>query len=181
MHGLTMLAIMAGAIAPAFGHAQENSAPVLKHTHEEFSLIVRAPYEQAFPLFGAWEEKKWAEGFDPQFVYPIPPRDQEGMVFRVQHKHMSSVWTNTAFDLTTGHVQYVYVVNDAMVCLIDIHLARASAAETKVSVVYERTALTPEANEHVEQMAKSDATSGPEWANAINGYLQPTTATGQPK
>jgi hypothetical protein len=146
-------------------------APVLAHTHNEFHFTVQAPYEQTFPLFGALEEKKWSPGWEPQFVYPSPAHDQQGMVFTRKHGGMSSVWTCTAFDEAAGHVQYVYVVDDAMVTLIDIHVAKAGMPETQVSVVYERTALQPEANEHVAHMAKGDAGSGNEWAEAINGYL----------
>ena len=143
----------------------------LAHTHEEFSVIVKAPYEQAFPLFGAHEERKWAKGFDPLFVHPSPARDQQGMVFTWKLGGDPSVWTNTAFDPASGHVQYVYFVNDTMVTLIDIHLTKAGAAETRVDVVYERTALRPEANELVTQQAKADRNRGTEWAEMINGYL----------
>jgi hypothetical protein len=93
------------------------------------------------------------------------------MVFTVAHGGRKCVWTNTAFDATAGHVQYVSVIPDALVTLIDIHLTRAAANQTQVSVVYERTALGPEANDHVTHLAKGDANSGPEWAEAINGYL----------
>lgn len=154
---------------PSF--AQEGEKPMLTHTHNEFAFTVHASVEKAFPLFGAIEEKKWAEGWEPRVLYPSPAKDQQGMIFRVAHNHMSSVWMCTAFDLASGHVQYVYVIADAMVTLIDIHLTKAAAAETKVSVVYERTALDPEANDHVAHLAKNDAKSGPEWEQAINEYL----------
>jgi len=171
LHTLTLLALLVSAISPVCSQAQESEKSMLLHTHNEFDLTVHAPYEQTFPLFGAWEEKKWAEGWDPQFLYPSPARDQQGMVFTVEHKDMSAVWMNTAFDQAAGHVQYVYVVNDAMITLIDIHLAKAGATETHVSVAYERTALTPEASDHVAHFAKGDASSGAKWEEAINGYF----------
>ncbi len=94
------------------------------------------------------------------------------MVFTVEnHGGTPSVWTNTAFDHATGHVQYVYFVNDTMVTLIDIHLTKTGAEETRVSVVYERTALRPEANEQVSQHARGDRNRGAEWDAMINGYL----------
>ncbi len=85
--------------------------------------------------------------------------------------HHSSIWVNTAFDLAAGHIQYAYVLNDAMATLIDIHLTRESAEKTGVTVVYERTALMPEANEHVQHFAKGDERAGKEWEEAINGYF----------
>ena len=170
-YAFALLAVMAGVIGSSCGQAQESVHPTLAHTHEEFTFIVRTPYERAFPLFGGYEERKWAAGFDPQFDHPSPERDQQGMVFTTEHDGRELVWANTIFDPATGRVQYVYFVADTMVTLIDIHLAKASAAETRVDVVYERTALKPEANEQVEHLAKTDANSGPEWADAINEYV----------
>jgi hypothetical protein len=93
------------------------------------------------------------------------------MVFQVAHGPYTSTWVNTAFDLVTGHIEYAYVLNDAMVTMIDIHLVREGAEKTTVSVVYERTALVPEANEHVQHFAKGDEKAGKEWEEQINGYL----------
>lgn len=142
------------------------------HTRTEFTFTVNAPLEVAAPLFGANEERKWSADWNPQFVYPLPASDQSGMVFRVEHPQHSSIWVNTAFDLAAGHIQYAYVLNDAMATLIDIRLTRDSAQKTGVTVVYERTALLPEANEHVQHFAKGDEKAGKEWEEAINGYLQ---------
>jgi hypothetical protein len=133
---------------------------------------VDAPFEKTAPLFGANEERKWAPDWNPQFVYPLPARDQEGMIFQVAHGQLTSVWINTAFDLAAGHIQYAYVLNNAMTTLIDIHLTRDGEGRTGVRVVYERTALAPEANEHVEHFAKGDEKAGKEWAGAINGYFE---------
>ncbi len=166
---LTAMTLLASVVTPKPGEAQ--NVPALAHTHNEFTFTAKAAYERVFPLFGAWEEKKWTEGWDPQFVYPSSPRDQPGMIFTISHQGMKSVWTNTAFDVSNGHVQYVYVIPDALVTLIDIHLTRAGINETRVSVVYERTALSPEANDHLAHLAKGDAKSGPEWEAAINGFL----------
>ncbi len=158
-------------LVSARGHAQEAGSAGLAHTRTEFSFTVDAPFELVVPLFGAHEERKWAEGWEPHFVYPNPARDQPGEVFRVDHGQHSSVWINTALDLTAGHVQYAHVLNDAMATLIDIHVTRQSANKTQVAVSYERTALIPEANEHVQRMTRNDDGAGKEWGAAINAYF----------
>jgi hypothetical protein len=132
---------------------------------------VDAPFDQVAPLFGANEERKWALGWNPQFIYPTPARDQQGMVFKVPKGQFTSVWVNTAFDLEAGHIQYAYLVSETMTTLIDIHLTRESGQKTAVTVVYERTALVPEANEHVQHFADEDAGAGKEWGDAINSYF----------
>jgi hypothetical protein len=168
----SLLALLAGVIGSTRVQAEEEVQPALAHTHEEFSLILQAPYDEVFPLFGAYEERKWAKGFDPHFIHPSSARDQQGMVFTWELGRTPSVWANTAFDPATGHVQYVYFVQDTMVTLIDIRLAKAGAAETRVDVVYERTALRPEANEQVTQHAQADRNRSSEWDAMINGYLR---------
>ncbi|MFI5116277.1 MAG: hypothetical protein ACHP8B_06215 [Terriglobales bacterium] len=151
------------------------------HTRTEFSFTVAAPFDQVAPLFGANEERKWAQDWNPQFVYPDPAHDEQGMVFKVAHGHYSSVWVNTALDLAAGHIQYAYVLNDAMAVLIDIHLTRESGQKTGVTVVYERTALMPEANEHVQRFTKDDAGAGKEWGDAISSYFAKLRTAGPQK
>jgi hypothetical protein len=162
------LLIAAAAVLPV---QQPSSQEELTHTRTEFHFTVNGSFEQTAPLFGADEERKWAPDWNPQFVYPSPAHDQQGMIFQVAHGEYISTWVNTAFDLASGHIQYAYVLNDAMVTTIDIHLTRESAEKTGVSVVYERTALLPEANEHVQHFAKGDQKAGAEWEEQINGYL----------
>ena len=167
---VTLLMFTVSAMIPLVtsvcGRAQE-----LTHTRTEFSFTVDAPFEQVVPLFGAHQERKWAADWDPQFIYPTPARDQQGEVFTVAHGQHSSVWINTTLDLTAGHIQYAYVLNDAMATLIDIHATRQGPQKTAVTVVYERTALIPEANEHVRHFAKGDERSGKEWSDAMNAYF----------
>jgi hypothetical protein len=173
---ITLHTILVGAFLLTVGltslSAQQTAAAEeLAHTRTEFHFTADASFEQTAPLFGADEERKWAPDWKPQFVYPNPARDQQGMIFQVAHGSYTSTWANTAYDLAAGHIQYAYVLNDAMVTMIDIHLVREGAEKTAVSVVYERTALLPEANEHVQHFAKSDEKAGKEWEQQINGYL----------
>lgn len=149
------------------------AAPVpVAHTRAEFHFTIEMPCARAAPLFGAFEEQKWAPDFKPEFLYPVPAVDQEGSVFRVKHGSHESVWVNTVLDLAGGHVQYVYVLGDVLVTRIDIHLSKSGEAGTSVSVVYERTALDPSANEHVQRMGAHDGEQGAEWKAALEAYAK---------
>ena len=151
--------------------AQEASGGGLLHARTEFKFTADGPLEQVAPLFGANEERKWAHDWNPQFVYPQPAHDQQGMVFQVMHGQRTATWVNTAYDVAAGHFQYTYVLGGAMATLIDIHLSRDGAQRTTVNVVYERTALIPEANDHVKHFQDGDERAGKEWQDAIDGYL----------
>jgi len=152
-------------------HRATSSGPVV-HVRNEFEFTVQAPYQVVAPLFGPEGERAWAAGgWDPHFLYPQPARDIQGAVFTVHHGHHHSYWINTSLDMEARHFQYVYVIPEAMVVLIDVRFSEIDPANTKVNVAYERTALNPEANEHVTELGNSDRENGKEWGTAINDYL----------
>jgi len=151
------------------GHgAAPCNSPV--HTEETFAFTANAPMEQVAPLFGADKERVWAPGWNPQFVYPLPASDEEGMVFTVAHDHLRAAWVNTLFDPKNGMFQYVYVISDALLTVINLKLT-PQGDKTHVEVQYDRTALSTEAESHVRHMAEGDRKSGPEWEKQINAYL----------
>jgi hypothetical protein len=173
---LTLLLLAAGAVVAATAHrhpTEDRSDPFDPgvHVRSHFSFTLHAAAAAVFPLFGADRERNWATGWAPSFLYPDPPRDSLGMVFTIAHGQTRSVWVNTAFDPATGRVQYVYVIPDALATLIDIQVTALDSATTGVSVTYERTALSPDANDHVRALGDHDGGQGPEWQAAIADYL----------
>jgi hypothetical protein len=186
----SVLFVAAAAIAACFGlalvyshgqgfawtaRASESAAESdpLAHVNSRFSFTVHAPMAVAAPLFGPEGERSWGGvDWDPDFLYPRPARDVEGAVFLVQHGQHKSMWVATMLDFPAGHVQYVNIMDGAMVARIDIRLAPSGPGETAVTVVYERTALRPELNEHIRDLAKGDSESGPHWESNINDYLK---------
>ncbi len=143
------------------------------HVRNSFSLTVHAPYHEAAPLFGPNGERGWSEGhWDPHFFYPQPGQDVSGAVFSIQHGSSKSVWVNTVFDTEAHHFQYVYFVPDAVVTMIDVTFSPVDNHNTRVDVVYTRTALNASANEYVRQLGESDRENGRHWEKAVNDYLQ---------
>jgi hypothetical protein len=150
-------------------HSAATAKPPL-HTREKFSFVVKTSLGAAWPLFGAHGERAWAAGWDPAFIYPAKPIDQEGMVFTVSRGERKAVWVNTAFDRKSGRIQYVYVIADLVVTVITLHLAAVGEA-TRVDVTYERTALSDAAHGQVKRMAELDRQAGEQWSEEIENYL----------
>jgi len=146
------------------------SATTLLHTREQFSLVANAPFEIAWPLFGADNERAWAPDWQPVFLWPEKAFDREGMVFIVRQGDKNAVWVNTAFDRMEGRIQYVYVIPEVVVTVISLKLT-PGAQSTDIDVVYERTALAAAANETVKDMATRDRIAGREWSQQIHAYL----------
>lgn len=169
---LGTLAITLGIVAATAADQTAKPAAQPLHVRNSFDFTVNAPQSVVAPLFGAHRERAWAEGWDPQFVYPQPADDKPGEIFIINHGGHSSTWVNTALDLEKGHIQYAYVIPGAMAVLIDICLAATGTSATHVAVTYERTALAPELNDHVRQQGETDAKSAPHWQKAIEDYLK---------
>jgi hypothetical protein len=142
------------------------------HCRSDFHFSLSLPYDDAFPLFGAWNEQKWDSSWTPHFIYPAPPRDQEGSVFVVESSQHRSVWVTTIFDQAGGHVQYVNVRDNHLVTRIDIRITSASTDVTDVSVAYERTALDEAAASEIDEFARNDLRQGSEWKSLIEAFLQ---------
>jgi hypothetical protein len=174
---LPEMAILLGGIVVALAQspsAAPHSIPL--HVSNTFEFDLKEPQPQVAPLFGAHRERVWAEGWEPQFVYPQPAADQQGSVFQVSHGAHKSTWITTIFEPEKGHIQYAYFVPDAMAVLIDIHLSPAQNSGTHVQVRYERTALSPELNEHIRHQGEQDANSAEEWRTCIESYFEITKA-----
>jgi hypothetical protein len=159
------LHMLTSAIRPA------SQTSVRAHTEEKFTFTANAPMDRVAPLFGADKERTWAPKWNPQFIHPSPAADVQGMVFTVAHHHLQAAWVNTELDFANGRIQYVYVIPDIMLTMITLKV-KPEGDRTDVEVEYDRTALTPDADARVREMAAQDRVSGPEWENQINQYLK---------
>ncbi|WP_158750974.1 hypothetical protein [Acidobacterium sp. S8] len=148
------------------------------HVRNSFEFVMDAPVATVFPLFGADRERMWDSSWNPVFMHPSPAEDIAGAVFRVKHGHHDATWINTAFDEERGHIQYVYLLPDVMVTLIDIQLTPLGQDRTWAEVVYERTALSVDGDAVVAHRGDADGKMGPEWAALIDGYLKKTAEVG---
>jgi len=178
---LLCIVILAGLALPAFAQLPAAEPAPLLHVSTSFDLVVHAPYAVTAPLFGPEGERPWAgKHWDPQFIHPQPGADVESAVFTIQHGPFHATWVNTLFDAEGRHFQYVYFMPDIMVTVIDVRFNSARADSTGVHVVYTRTALTPEGNEHVAAMNEGDKKAGKEWQAGIDEYLAHTKLNGKP-
>lgn len=165
-----LLAFVVLMMFPARGQSGADPA-ARSHTERTFEFIAKAPMKVVAPLFGADKERVWAPDWNPSFVWPFEARDRQGMVFTVAHEHQTAVWVNTVYEPLHGRFQYVYVIPGMLVTVIALKLTPQGSASTHVSVEYTRTALSPDANATVEQLAQHDSRGALTWSEQINRYL----------
>jgi len=138
------------------------------------SFIVNSNIEKAFPMFDAFEERKWAEGLEPNLVYPDKEIIEEGTTFKTEgHDHEAEyLWIVTKFDPKIHFIQYL-VSTENRFWTIAVKCKNIEDDEkTEVTVTYSYIGLNEEGNElnksHLERMYKDNLN---DWAEAINNYF----------
>jgi len=167
----TAITSAAAIAASALGQPAAPASQLLR-TQTAFDIVVHLPYSEAAPLFGPEGERPWAgKHWNPQFLYPRAPHDEQGAVFTIQHGPVTAFWVNTLFDLEARHFIYAYFIPGIMVTTIEVQFTPVDADSTTVHITYTRTALTPEGNHHVTTFTATDRSAAQNWQSEIDTYL----------
>jgi hypothetical protein len=136
------------------------------------TIELAAPPQTVFPLFEPLGERAWAEGWDPDMLYPASGAAEPGTVFRTQqHGDAPTIWAIVEFAPQQHAIRYLRVAPESHVA--DISVACAGDKRTRATVTYVFTGLSAAGNsyvesftaEHYEQWMRS-------WESAINHYIQ---------
>jgi len=146
------------------------------------TIMVNAPLQEAFELFGPIREKDWADGWDPQPIDPAGDLVQERMVFTTQshsgQEEPEDVWIVSAYSVGDGFIEYTVFAHDR-VWWIEVVCEEAAPGETtRAEITYTYLGLTDRGNslnhESLELMFAHDLR---DWEEAVNHFL----ATGERK
>jgi hypothetical protein len=113
--------------------------------------------------------RAWAQGWDPQYIFPADGTPERGMVFTTTHGNESTVWNLTRHDPQGGVVEYLRVTPGSRVAVVLVQCAEVGPRKTRVTVVYTFTALNESGNEYVRAMDEAHYRG---WATAIEASLR---------
>ena len=113
------------------------------------AFIVALPLRDAFKLFEPEGERRWAEGWNPVYVYPADGRTEAGMVFTTSHGNADSVWTLVRHEPQAGLVEYVRVAHGSDIGRVLVQCTALEPARTRVNVIYVLTGLSEKGNQKV--------------------------------
>lgn len=106
------------------------------------SFHLDAPLSRVMPLFTALGERKWAQGWEPQF---LSGGEERGSVFRTRtHAGTEVVWIVTDYHPAEGHVSYARLAEGSNMGLVDVACSEPDTGGTDVSVRYTLTAVSGE-------------------------------------
>lgn len=141
------------------------------------SFVVNSRIDQVFPLYGAFEERKWAPGWEPILMYPEKEIIEEGTTFKTELKSSeqpledSFLWIVTKYQPEDYLIQYlVSTVNRFWtITLISEEL---SDSNTKTTVTYAYTSLNEIGHElNQKSLKKMFENDLHDWGQLINNYF----------
>jgi len=138
------------------------------------TIIVNAEIAAAFPLFGAFEERKWATGWNPTLIYPLLEIIEEGTTFKTKgygNDEDDFFWRVSKYNPGQYFIEY-FVFTQNRYWTIEVKCFPASDNKTLAEVTYTYTGLNQVGNNinrnAVEEMFKENLK---DWQEEINSYL----------
>jgi len=139
------------------------------------SIELDARIDNVFPLFGAFEERKWAAGWSPKVIYPQTEVMQKGTTFQTAGHvpgEPDMIWTVTKFDMASHEAQY-FIYSTNRVVILDINCRSIAGGKTAATIKYTFTGLDSDGNEISHHLLKKVYSRRLEdWRDAINKYLK---------
>lgn len=142
---------------------------------KEATIILDSKIEEVFPLFGFWEEKKWAYGWNPKLIYPEKPIMQEGTVFTTEsafEDEASYNWIVSKFIPEQYMAEYTNSTKNR-IWVIKVQCESIANNKTSATVSYTYIALNKKGIE-CNQIALNEIFNNDlkDWEQAINHYLK---------
>ena len=132
-------------------------------------VIVDLPAEQAIELFTAEGERRWADGWDPQ--YPDPARREgPGAVFTTGHGSHPTTWIT--IDQGPSSVGYARVTHGLTAGTVEVELVESRENSTRWRVTYDLTSLTPAGASWLEHFDSHFETEIGGWSGEIAAALK---------
>lgn len=142
-------------------------------------ISVNGKIENVFPLFGSFEERKWADGWSPTLIYPAIEVMSEGTTFKTTghgHRHMNIetefLWRVSKYEPKKYLVQYL-VSTENRYWTITVTCTASSKDTTNANITYTYIGLNEIGNEiNARAIEKMYALNLKDWEKAINYYLE---------
>jgi hypothetical protein len=139
------------------------------------SFTTHGSIDKVFPLFGPFEEQKWAEGWSPVLVYPQQGKVQEGLVFKTKGHipgEKENTWLINRYQPESHLIEYLVIAENRLLT-ITVQCGALADTATSATVTYTFTGLTEGGNMasgHI--LGRMYAENLHDWAEAINYYLK---------
>jgi hypothetical protein len=152
----------------------ENTNFTAKKVSRTATITINGTMETVFPLFGAFEERKWANGWNPTLIYPATETIEEGTTFKTPshgHEEKEFLWRVSKYDSNRHMIQYL-ISTENRYWTITIQCNRLYASQVLAEITYTFIGLNELGNtlnqKAIDRMYENDLK---DWEEDINYYL----------
>jgi hypothetical protein len=137
-------------------------------------IILNDRIEKVFPLFSPLGEKKWVNGWSPDFLFPINGDFKENLVFKTESSNTAEEEYNwiTSYLSKEEYLVVYTVFTENRVWTIKVQCIKTNLEKTEAQIIYTFTGLNKIGDEinrdSLEKMYSKDLK---DWEHAINYYL----------
>ena len=156
-------------------HQMKNTNFKSEKVSKTATIILDENISTVFPLFGAFEERKWAKGWELDLIYPDTEIIEEGTTFKTKgHGHGESefLWIVSKYEPEKFLIQYL-VSTENRYWTITVTCKAIEADKTSAEITYAFIGLNEmgnKINEHfLALMYENDLK---DWEEEINNYLK---------
>jgi hypothetical protein len=179
MKKLILILPLIGLMACKKQNHMDNKNFIAQRVSKTATISVNGKIENIFPLFGAFEERKWADGWNPTLIYPSTEIMMEGTTFKTDghgHGHTNTenefLWRVSKLEPEKFLVQYL-VSTENRYWTITVSCTPASNDTTNVTITYSYIGLNNLGNEiNAEALEKMYANNLKDWEKALNYFLE---------
>jgi hypothetical protein len=138
------------------------------------TITINGNINKVFPLFGAFEERKWAKGWNPTLIFPSTEIIEEGSTFRTDgdgNIEKEFIWRVSKYEHENYLIQYL-VSTENRYWTITIKCDSISDKQTKAMITYTFIGLNElgnKINSHL--LEKMYINNLKDWQDPINYYL----------
>jgi len=138
-----------------------------------FSVMLKAPAQQALPLFDPVGEAAWAPGWAPVFARASDRAAlPDGSVFTTPgHGDQASTWVLQRYDRSAGEIVYTVFDPQGVVVAIHITVRERSPGASEALVRYDLVATSAAGDRFVQEFGSSFPHLQPHWQHALDAAL----------
>ena len=143
----------------------------MRRFRDTVTITVPLPADQAMPLFTARGERRWVEGWEPEFPAGEPAEEDEGTVWVTTAADRSTYWVVAAKD--AERVRYGRTTPGFAAGTVEVRVRASDADETQLDITYDLTALADAGESELDDFAAGFHEEIGSWEGLIRRLVSP--------
>lgn len=142
------------------------------HISRKGVITVDLGAQDTLELFTPEGERRWVDGWQPEYLYRAGGGDEIDTVFRTRHGGEETLWIVLDHDLEEGTASYSRLTPGSRLGTVTVSVDGIDERSSWVEICYEMTGLSPAGNEALRALdAKAFRAMLDDWQQRIAGTL----------